>query len=651
MTSPEEGGPAISRLLAPRTVAIVGSLSRPEGLGARTLRHLRDAGYPGEIVSARTADQVPDGADVAVVAVPAAATPGVLAELDGRAGHVIVYSSGFEETGAEALRTTSGRTRLIGPNSVGLYYAPSRTVLTFAAAFDDMAECRHGSGAVLLSQSGAFGARLVRLARRYGLDVDGFVGTGNESDHGACEIGRELITAEPYRPRVLALYLENVRDGAALERMLSAARDTGVRVVLLAGGSSAAGARAARSHTAAISPDHEVVTELCRQYGGVAVGSDRELVEAMVGRCLLRPARGRRVGVVTGSGGAGVVAVDMLARRDLRPAPLSEATQDRLRSLLPPYASTANPVDVTAQVIGDTARVASATGVLADSGEVDAVLFVGRAEQAAAVSDACGDVPVVTAVLDGDATSTRESIESGVAVLPGLSAACAALRAVTTRAAEAGTPLDRTPVREAGAVPGSDTVSSLRFVAEAGVAVAPWREATGVAEAVRTGAELGWPVVMKANLPAETHKAGQGGVRLDVHPGNAEEAAGALLSLAPSLIVARQLRAGPELIAGVRRDPVFGLVVVAGLGGGHVELIGRTVTMPASASADHLADRLADAVFGRAGDRYHHLSRLLARTTATLAGLAERHGLDLVECNPLVEADNILIALDARVIK
>ncbi|HEU5031519.1 MAG TPA: acetate--CoA ligase family protein [Spirillospora sp.] len=650
MTPAPEPGPAVTRLLAPERVAIVGSLSRPQGLGARTLRHLRDAGFPGEIIEARTAGDVPDGTDVAVVAVPAAAVPEVLAALDGRAAHVIVYSSGFEEVGAGPLATASGQTRILGPNSVGLYYAPARAVLTFAAAFDDMTGCRHGSGAILLSQSGAFGARLVRLARRYGLDVDGFVGTGNESDLGACEIGRELIVSAARRPRVLALYLENVRDGAALEAMLGAARDAGVRVVLLAGGSSAAGARAAQSHTAAVSPDHAVVTELCRQYGAVAVDSDRELVEATAGLCLLEPARGRRVGVVTGSGGAGVVAADILALRGLRPAPLGEATRERLAALLPDYASTANPVDVTAQVIGDTGRVASVTGVLAGSGEVDTVLFVGRAEQAADVAGAGGDVPVVTAVLDGDPAVTRHAAAPGVAVMPGLDAACAALRAVTSRPAAPGERLDRTPAPDLP-MPDTDAASSLRFIAEAGIDVAPWRPAATPEEAAAAGEELGWPVVMKANLPAETHKAGRGGVRLDVHAAGAADAARELLEHAPSLIVARQLRAGPELIAGVRRDPVFGLVAVAGLGGGHVELIGRTVTVAASATAVHLAERLEEEVFTRGGPRHRHLARLLARTAAALAGLAERHGLGLVECNPLVEAGNRLIALDARVIK
>lgn len=656
--------PPIGRLLAPERVAICGSLSRETGLGHRTLRHLKDAGFAGEVVTARSAADLGADVDVAIVAVPATAAPDVVADLDGRAAYVIVYTSGFEEAGGAALPVPSRGTRLIGPNAVGLYYAPARAVLTFAAAFDDMTGCEHGSGVVLLSQSGAFGARLVRAARRYGLHYDGFAGTGNETGAGACDLGTALVTDDAYRPRVLALYLESVRDGLALERMLAAAAEHGVRVALLPGGASAAGSAAARSHTAAISPDHAIVAELCAQYGAVTAGSDRELVETTIGMSLLGRTRGRRVGVVTGSGGAGVVAADVLTGGGLTVQPLGEPARCALAGPLPAYASTANPVDVTAQVIGDTPVLASTVRTLADSGEVDAVLAVGRVEQAASVRDAgAPDVPVVTAILDGDAATVRDAVGAGVPVLPSLSAACAALRgAAPPRAGErngraltdadtgAGATRPAAPGAPGGVVPAADAVSSLRFVEAAGVAVPPWDVATDVAGAVRTGAGLGWPVVLKANVAAEAHKAASDAVRLDVDERTAPDVAAALLELAPELIVARQLRGGPELIAGVRRDPSFGLVVVAGLGGGHVELIGRTVTLPASATVDALAERLTAGVFGRAGPRYRHLPGPLARTAATLAGLARRYDLNLVECNPLVEVDNALIALDARVI-
>ncbi|NKQ52416.1 acetate--CoA ligase family protein [Amycolatopsis sp. K13G38] len=639
----------IERLLSPSRVAVIGSLSKETGLGARTVRHLSEAGYPGEIVPARDPREIDGEVDVAVVAVPAAAVPGVVSGLAGRAAYVIVYSSGFDETGDTATLYAAG-SRILGPNTVGLHYAPSRTMLTFAKAFDDMTDCRSGSGVFLISQSGAFGARLLRAARRHGVDYDGFIGTGNEHDHSAVELAAELVASVTHRPRTLALYLEGVRDVPALDRMLGQARAAGVRVVVLLGGESESGAGAARSHTAAVSPDHEVLTELCLMHGALVVRSDRELVDATVALSVLPPARGPRVGVITGSGGAGVVAADLLAERGLALRPLGDATKRALQDLLPPYASVTNPVDVTAQVIGDTGAVARVRAALVGSGEVDAVLVIGRAEQAAAVAGDHG-VPVVLAVLDGDASSVAGYVRSGQPVLPTLEAACNAVRALTVGGADKPTTADDlVPDGSAQPYRTEDTASSVRFLDAAGVRVAAWRECRDSDAAVAAGGELGWPVVVKANLATIAHKAAQGGVRLDVGPDDIAAVARELLAIAPSVIVAEQLRAGPELFVGIRRDPQLGLVTAAGLGGGHIELIGRTVTVPAGAPPEWLAERLRAVVFGNAGARYAHLPELLAETAATLTDLAVRHGLSLVECNPLVEVDSRLIALDARVV-
>ncbi|MBD0736706.1 acetate--CoA ligase family protein [Streptomyces sp. CBMA29] len=644
----------IGRLLNPERIAVIGSLSKPTGLGSRTVRHLRDSGYPGEIVAAGRPDAIPGEVDVAVVAVPAAATPDVLAQLSGRAAHVVVYSSGFDEAGSTRPLAYPGG-RLLGPNTVGLHYAPTRTMLTFAKAFDDMTDCRHGSGVVLLSQSGAFGARLLRAARKHGVDCDGFIATGNEHDLSAVEMACDLIASESHRPRVLAMYLEGVRDGPAFDRMLATARSADVRVVVLLGGASESGAEAARSHTAAVSPDHSVLTELCAMHGAVVVSGDREFVEVVVGLCLLPPARGNRIGVITGSGGAGVVAADILAAHGRSLAPLGHSVRERLGALLPAYASAANPVDVTAQVIGDTERVADVRAALVESGEVDAVLVIGRAEQAEWVAGDRG-VPVVLGLLDGDAATVARYVRAGHPVLPSLEAACRVLRALTAGGAEPppgpppGPAAAPGPSAGADAYRGEDTAASMRFLDAVGIPVAPWEEVTDVAGAVAAGTRLGWPVVVKANLPTLAHKAARGAVRLDVHRADADDTARELLMVAPSLLVARQVRAGPELFVGVRRDPRLGLVVAAGLGGGHMELLGRTVTLPASAPAAWLAARLRADVFGRAGAGYAHLPDLLAATAARLTDLAVRHDLSLVECNPLVETDARLIALDARVV-
>ncbi|WP_158566975.1 acetate--CoA ligase family protein [Actinomadura craniellae] len=658
---PDPQVPDLRPLLSPATVAVIGGTSRETGLGARTLRHLRAARFGGEVLTPDPRDGLDRDVDVALLCVPAAAAQEVLDRIDGRATFAVVFASGFEETGGSPLTTTKG-TIVLGPNTVGLYHAPDRALLTFAQAFDSLVDCRHGSGAFLVSQSGAFGARVVTAAARYGLHLDGFIGSGNEVHLDACTLARGVLAAA--EPRVLLLYLEGIRDAGALQALLADAGRRGVPVVCLLGGLSAAGATAAASHTAAVSTDTAVTRELFEAYGATLVGSDRELVLAGLGLSLMGRAAGRRTGIVTGSGGAGVVAADLLSSVGLEVPVLGSDLQERLMAHLPDIASARNPVDVTAQTIGDDATLEKVCTALRESGEVDLVVVIGRENQAAAAGAHAGAAPpTVVATLDREPAVVRPRIEAGEVVLPDLDSACRVLAScapprwsVTAGPGSPGSdptaPESPRPPAGPGSLDSDPTASgSLRLVAGAGVEVAGWGAATTVAEVLAHGEDLGWPVVLKSDVAAGVHKARAGGVRLDVTAATAREVATELLASGVPLIVARQLRASMELFAGVRRDPQWGLVVSAGLGGAHVELLDRTVAMPATLGAGHFTRRLAAELFDRVPGRYDGLAAELAAAAFALADLADRTGAALVECNPLGVVDGRIVALDARVVR
>ncbi|MFV2175916.1 acetate--CoA ligase family protein [Actinomadura sp. LOL_016] len=641
--------PDLRPLLSPATVAVIGGTSRETGLGARTLRHLREARFGGEVLTPDPRDGLDRDVDVALLCVPAAAAQQVLDRIDGRAAFAIVFASGFEETGGGSLTTARG-TIVLGPNTVGLYHAPDRALLTFAQAFDSLVDCRHGSGAFLVSQSGAFGARVVTAAARYGFHLDGFIGSGNEVHLDACTLARGVLAAA--EPRVLLLYLEGIRDAGALQALLADAARRGVPVVCLLGGLSEAGSTAAASHTAAVSTDTAVTRELFEAYGAALVGSDRELVLAGLGLSLMGRAAGRRAGIVTGSGGAGVVAADLLSSVGLEIPVLSAGLQERLKAHLPDIASPRNPVDVTAQTIGDDATLEKVCTTLRGSGEVDLVVVIGRENQAAAAGAHAGAVPpTVVATLDREPAGVKPRIEAGEVVLPDLGSACRVLASCAPPRSGVGAGL-RTPAAGPGSLDSDPTASeSLRLVADAGVEVAGWGTATTVAEVPALGEELGWPVVLKSDVAAGVHKARAGGVRLDVTAATARVVAAELLASGGPLIVARQLRASMELFAGVRRDDQWGPVVSAGLGGAHVELLDRTVAMPAALGAEHFARRLAAELFDRVPGRYDGLAAGLAAAAFALADLADRTGAALVECNPLGVVDGRIVALDARVVR
>ncbi|WP_339153413.1 acetate--CoA ligase family protein [Actinomadura luteofluorescens] len=646
---PGLGVPDLGPLLSPATVAVIGGTSKETGLGARTLRHLRDARFGGEVLTPAPRDGLDRDVDVALLCVPAAAAQEVLDRIDGRAKFAVVFASGFEETGGGSLTTTRG-TIVLGPNTVGLYHAPDRAVLTFAQAFDSLVDCRRGSGAFLVSQSGAFGARVVTAAARYGFHLDGFIGSGNETQLDACTLARGVLAAA--EPRVLLLYLEGIRDAGTLQALLADAAARGVPVVCLLGGLSEAGSTAAASHTAAVSTDIAVTRELFEAYGAALVRSDRELVLAGLGLSLMGRAAGRRAGIVTGSGGAGVVAADLLGGAGLEVPVLSAGLQERLMAHLPDIASPRNPVDVTAQTIGDDTTLEKVCATLRESGEVDLVVVIGRESQAAAAGARAGAAPpTVVATLDRDPATVRPRIEAGEVVLPDLDSACRVL-ASCAPPRSGGVAVLRTAATGRGSLDSDPTASgSLRLVSDAGVEVAGWGSATTADEVFAHGERLGWPVVLKSDVAAGVHKARAGGVRLDVTEATAREAAAALLASGVPLIVARQLRASMELFAGVRRDPQWGSVVSAGLGGAHVELLDRTVAMPAALGAEHFARRLAAELFDRVPGRYDGLAAGLAAAAFALADLADRTGAALVECNPIGVVDGRIVALDARVVR
>jgi acyl-CoA synthetase (NDP forming) len=258
---------------------------------------------------------------------------------------------------------------------------------------------------------------------------------------------------------------------------------------------------------------------------------------------------------------------------------------------------------------------------------------------------------LVVATLDGDNSTTSPSVRSGIAVAPDLESACRSVAALAT-AARFDAPLQPRSLESIAPTSFGRTYTAATSFAEferAGIRCAPYLVVNSVEAARAAAVELGFPVVVKSNVPAATHKEKAGGVQLDVIESTLTPTVVRLLVLSDSLIVARQLRGAPELFASVRRNSTFGSVVVAGLGGGHMETIDRVVTLPATATEAWLTGRLVDAVFGP-GDESRRVARLLASMTARLATLAESIGATLVECNPLIEFEGDLVALDARII-
>lgn len=611
---------SLSRLFDPRSIAIVGASATPGKIGAMPVALLRQHGYDGRIlpINPRVAavqdlPALPDLAaldaevDLVILAVPAAHAAQALAQArPGQVGGAVVFTSGFSETGASGMAlqqklcdvARERGIRLLGPNCLGFMNIRRNVYATFSPAPANGAVAPGGIG--MVSQSGAFGAYAYSMARERGLGLSHWISTGNEADIDVADCIEWL--AHDTDTRVIMTYMEGCRDGDKLRRALAAARDAGKPVVVTKIGRTQAGAQAAASHTAALAGDDAVYDALFRQYGALRARTIEEFFN--LGYALdtwKQPPQGPRLGIFTISGGVGALMADEAEEAGLTlPEPAAPA-QARLLERVP-FASGRNPVDVTGQAVSEPGLLlATAEDMLAD-GRYDALaVFLAAAGSSEALWPTFEafarqlqarhpDVPLVISALFPPARR-RELERLGCLVFADPSAAIRTIGSVARRTgvqedaasavADAGVAANAPP--PAPVLDAYNEVQAMDLLRQAGLPVSGCALAADADAAVRAAASQGVPVVMKVVSPDIVHKSDVGGVKLnvtgeaDVRRAHADIMASVLRhrpeARIDGILVAPMAQKGVECIAGVHCDPVFGPVVMFGLGGVFVEVL------------------------------------------------------------------------------
>src|SRR5688572_19477123 len=378
-------------LLSPKSIAILGASTDFGKVNGRTLKFLLAKGfrgkiypvnpkYPriGELACFPDVASLPEAPDLAIVAVPARAVVASLRELAARGARAaVVFSSGFGETGeagraleqeAAGIARASGM-RLLGPNCLGFINAWDRVIATFG----QYAEGATPPGPVaFVTQSGAFGTAIAALARRRALGLGYFVNTGNEADVGFVEAMRALI--EDRRVAVGAGYLEGLKGGAGLAGLAEYALRAGKPLVLAKVGRSAAGARAAASHTGALASVDSVFEGVVRGRGIVRARNEEHMLDLVEVFARCRLPEGPGLAIITQSGGAGVLAADRAEEVGLPVPVLAPETQRRLREVIPGFGSSANPVDITGQFVAEPGLLRDAVRIALDDPQVHVAL-------------------------------------------------------------------------------------------------------------------------------------------------------------------------------------------------------------------------------------------------------------------------------------
>ena len=606
-------------LLQPRSVAILGCSSDLNRISGRPLKYFLAKGYKGrlylvnpnqeEIAGLRCypdVQAIPGPVDLAIVAVAAGLVIESMRQLVAK--HVpaaVIFSSGFAEMGEEGAAAQrelvriarAGGVRFCGPNAVGILNAFDGVT----ASFSEYLEGSIAPGPIgFVSQSGAFGTAIAVLARERQLGLGYYVNTGNEADIDVAD-AFSFIVEDP-RIRVIAGYIEGVRDGRKLLAVADRAMALGKPMILTKVGRSDAGARAAASHTGALAGADAVLDGVLRQKGVIRADDEEQMIDLVEMFAHCRLPEGPNLGIVSQSGGAGVLACDRAEALGLRVPRLGGATQASLNRTLPAYSAVANPVDLTGLSLAEPELIRrTMKQVLADPAVDIGLLWVRLMDKYVdlmvdIITDisASTDKTFVVSWLAPPQAALKALRERGICVARGAAQAISALAGLVRYAQARKRWLDDAPAREAAASqpPGPrlpsecgpmSSVHAATVLRNAGVPLVPFEFAGDVETAAAAAHRLGYPVALKIESRDIAHKTEAGGVLLGVPDEKALRTGFELIvssarrrhdaARIDGVIVQKMVEGGVEMVIGVQQDRAFGPVLMAGFGGILVEVM------------------------------------------------------------------------------
>lgn len=699
----------------PQGVAVVGASNSESSVGYAVLRNLlfgsihgpaeRARGFAGEVYAVNirggeilgqqaftSLTEISGPLDLVVVAIPPKYIPGVLKEAgQKKVGHAIIISAGFAEMGVEGkalqdemLQVARGEgIRLVGPNCLGILRPESKLNASFA-------ESTPPAGRIgLLSQSGALVTGVITYAQRERFGLSAAVSLGAKADVGDEDILRWF--AQDDATKAVALYVESFpepRKFLEQARLLAAKKP----VVALKGGATAAGAKAASSHTGSLAGSMAAYSAAFAQAGVQQAHRIADFVNWSRALAFMPPAAGSRLAIITNAGGPGVLCADEASRHGLTLAELSPSTLEKLNAVLPPVWSRNNPVDI----IGDATpeRYRDALNILGQAPEVDIIVTIMTVQAmtapmatAKAIAEAHGDPswtkPILCSFLglvgteEGSFLDERgipefDIPEDAVSAAAALMHRGAWLRREEPQAVE----LPRAPapdhararevLAEAKELGQSnlDLGRARQVLEAAGLRYNGSATAANEEEAVAAAEKIGFPVVVKVISPDVLHKSDVGGVVLSV-----ADAAGVREACAtirrrigerqPDATIEgftiEEMVSGTEIIVGMSRDPDFGPLMMVGMGGIFVEVYKdvafRLLPMSRADALEMLDEIQAQPLLNGARERpvldRAELVEVLMRVSALVEACPQIQELDL---NPLVITTEGLVAIDARVI-
>jgi acyl-CoA synthetase (NDP forming) len=702
---------SVERLLRPQSVAIVGASATPGALGAAVVANLERMQFSGQMylinpnrgtIGARTClkaiEELPLGVDVAVLAIPRAAVISAVKSLSARqVGAAIIFSAGFAEGGASGLADQRELARIAaetglvieGPNCLGLVNYVDGIALTFVETPALALGARPGIG--IVSQSGAMAAVIAVMLTAKHLGISYSVSTGNEAASGVEDYVEFLL--DDAHTQVIALIVEQFRRPKRFLELAGRARAAGKPIVLLHPGRSRAARESAATHTGALAGDYSVMRTHVERAGVLVTETLEEFGDVLdvAARCSASPSGG--AAVLTESGAFKALTLDLCEEIGLPLPIVTDESAPLLRTALPEFVPVSNPVDLTAQGLVDPGLYRRVLAALLQDERFGCVIFaiIQTDERTCAakfptiieaIRELKSKKPMVFAGLDEGAAVPEEYIAQLRALqVPYFPSPGRALRAVARTCAaakaRAGAATDGGPAHKSVDAPqlhlqllGGGPIPEYRakeILKPLGVPFPVGRMVKTVEAAARAAADIGYPVVFKAQSADLPHKSDAGGVVLNIKDAHGIAAAWARLHanitrsrpdlLLEGVLVEHMSKPGVELIIGGRNDPDWGPIMLAGFGGVQAEILKDVRFMAPDLSIDEITCELNKLKSGELLRGYRGapaldvlaVAQIVARLGALLLAEASLKEIDL---NPVIvyPTGAGAIALDALII-
>ncbi len=694
---------SLNGLFRPESVAVIGASRDPSSIGGQLFANLLGTGFAGPVYPVNPSagvvrsvrayasiGEVPEQVDLAFIVTPAKYVIGVVKECaEAGVKAVVVISAGFAETGEggrarerELVETVrAAGMRMVGPNCMGLVNTDPEVRLNgqFGPIFPI------DGNVAMSSQSGALGLAIIQQAAELGIGISSFVSVGNKGDVG----GNDLLLFWEDDPAtdVILLYLESFGNPRRFARL---ARRVGRKkpIIAVKSGRSAAGARAAASHTGSMANVEVAVEALFQDAGVIRAESLPDMFDLATLMAHQPVPAGRRVAVLTNAGGLGILCADALSAHGLEIPEFSEELQTELAQWLPAAASTTNPVDMIASAKPDA--YSACLRALLDSDEVDSVIVIyistviGSGEYVAdavrSVAETNGEDKTLLGVImqSGGLPRGQGSSQGGIPMYPYPEPAARALAAAVKygewRDRPEGEHVSFDDVESANAHAAVDAAlealgpdggwlepDAVNEVLEAfGLTTVKGGIARSPDEAAAIAEKLGGSVVLKVLAPSVVHKSDVDGVALDVRGArDVRQAYRAVTAIAPDAegaLIQQFIEGGHEVIIGMTEDPVFGPLIVFGIGGIYVELM-RDVAFRIHPVSDRDAAamigevrgaRLLEGYRGSPRGDIEAVREAILRVSALVEHLPEIAEMDL---NPVIvrEPGDGICVVDARI--